>query len=360
MHKRFAYVLLALAASASQAATLPPRFPAPAVQSGFNLTFDGHKLLVSPGAAYVNDKLVTIPQVTEININQAPSGRLTLDTLYVTESGTIAVAQGKPAKHAPEPAVPPDNSLPLAHVVAQGSAALSAADILPITRDSTHVYFGDRMANLKALSGSIEKLKNNQPLRIMFWGDSVTAGANASQPQYKFAELTIKMLRERFHNDKIVYKNFGIGGSNACSRIGTLEEDLKGFKPDLVIIEFVNDLRSKPPDLENVYARINELFDKANTEALWVNPFLPTPILWGRLQDAGGAQDFATEAKGPYFQFVRDKAKEYGWAVADCSQRWAHLDQEGLRADLLLEDGIIHPNDRGHHMLAEEVVKCFH
>lgn len=358
--KSAAGALLTLFAVACQAACGLARFPAPAVQSGLTITCNQHKLSIAPGAVYVNDRLVSIPSTTNINVATAPSGKLVMNTLYVTESGGIGLSCGKPAAHAPEPAEAPEGSLSLAHVVVEGDSPLSNSDILPISRDSTHVYFGDRAFNLKALATTIAKLKAKQPVRIMFWGDSVTAGANASAPDLQFWRLTTKMLCDRFDDGKIVAKNFGIGGSNACGRIATLQQDVKGFKPDLVIIEFVNDLRSKPPDLENVYTRVNEILTDANVDVLWVNPFLPTPILWGKLQDAGGAKDFGDEAKGHYFQFVREKSKEYGWALADCTQRWEHLDQEGLRADLLLQDGIIHPNDRGHRMLAEEIVKCFH
>ena len=46
-------------------------------------------------------------------------------------------------------------------------------------------------------------------------------------------------------------------------------------------------------------------------------------------------------------------------ALADASARWEHLWQEGLPYVTLLRNGINHPDDRGHSLFSEELIKCF-
>jgi hypothetical protein len=56
---------------------------------------------------------------------------------------------------------------------------------------------------------------------------------------------------------------------------------------------------------------------------------------------------------------LRDYAAKHNLALADASARWEHLWREGLPYVTLLRNGINHPDDRGHAMFADELMKCF-
>jgi hypothetical protein len=343
-----------LSCLSSQLATLAAVQPTnPAVQSGLVINSAAHAVTVMAGSIYVNDKLVSVSSPQQIAVPAAPPDTLRLDTLYVSESGAVALAAGKPRKMAPEPGVNPADTLALAHVVVRGAANLSDNDILPISRDGSTTLFSDRGQNQKALAKTLAKLKANQPVKLMFWGDSITCGANASSPDLGYAALAEKMIKQKFHADKLEIKNLGIGGTSVDTRLDKLEPELKSFQPDVMVVEFVNDIRVPIDKLDQCYARVNELAKNYNIEVLYVDPFYPSPTL-------SKLHTYAEESLGvPYYQFVRDRSKQYGWALADAAKRWDTVDREGFHADLLLQDGVVHLNDQGHHMLAEEVFKCF-
>ena len=323
----------------------------PFVQSGLTINAAGHLVTISPGSVYVNDKLITVPTHTQLVVPETDGTTLRLDTLYITESGVVRLAQGVALKNAPEPAEAPEGSLVLAHIVVRSGPVLEA-DVLPISRDASTSYFADLAHNMKSLAKARAKLEAGEPLRVMFWGDSITVGANASSPENSFVSLTQKTLMQRFHSKNIMVKNLGVGGSDVTTRIDQLASELAAFPADVIVIEFVNDLRADAQQLEAAYGRVRQLAQQHSAEVVFMNPFLPSPALFG-------ATTYEQLAARPYYQFVRRKSAEFGWALADCAKRWAAIKQEGLRPDLLLADGIVHLNDRGHKMLAEEVSKCF-
>jgi len=61
----------------------------------------------------------------------------------------------------------------------------------------------------------------------------------------------------------------------------------------------------------------------------------------------------------PQVQWLRDIAEEKGAGVADASRRWEHLASEGIPYTTLLWNGINHPDDRGHLIFAQELMKYF-
>jgi hypothetical protein len=63
--------------------------------------------------------------------------------------------------------------------------------------------------------------------------------------------------------------------------------------------------------------------------------------------------------KRPYVLGLREFADKRQIGLADASARWEHLWKEGLPYLTLLDNTINHPDDRGHRIFAEELLKCF-
>ena len=61
----------------------------------------------------------------------------------------------------------------------------------------------------------------------------------------------------------------------------------------------------------------------------------------------------------PYVANLKRFAEKHDLALADASARWAHLWREGLPYITLLANNWNHPDDRGHRLFAEELIKCF-
>jgi lysophospholipase L1-like esterase len=56
---------------------------------------------------------------------------------------------------------------------------------------------------------TLAKLRGGEPVTIVTWGDSVTAGGDVSSPEKMFAQLFPARLRERFPKSKITHVNAG-------------------------------------------------------------------------------------------------------------------------------------------------------
>jgi GDSL-like Lipase/Acylhydrolase family len=345
----WAFALLATLFSPSFASIKPTN---PSVKSGLDISQSGRTVTVEPGSVYINDQLVSVTKATKIKVRVAPQKFRCIDTLYVTPNGEVGLSISNPAKFAPEPGIVPAGALAIAHVVTQGAAPFTDSDILPIMRGGNELFFADREVNEQALKKTLAKLKSGEPVKIIFWGDSITCGANATKPEFGYAALTEKKLRALYPHANMTIKNLGIGGSSIATRITTIEPALKSFHPDMVLIEFINDIQFPIERIEPLYERVYQMGHVYGFETLYVNPFFPDP----GLLNLHNALEVATI---PYYKFVRNTSRKYGWAMADSAKRWQSLDREGLRADLLMQDGVVHLNNFGHEMLAEEVFKCF-
>ena len=60
-----------------------------------------------------------------------------------------------------------------------------------------------------------------------------------------------------------------------------------------------------------------------------------------------------------YVSLLKTFAHKHNIALADASARWEHLYKEGLPYITLLRNAFNHPDDRGHMIFAEELIKCF-
>ena len=277
-----------------------------------------------------------------------------VDTLVVNEAGKLSLLRGKPAMSAPLPPRLPADVLPLANIyVPPAGRASGAADILPVkSLQPAPPPVEVRQLNARALAQTLGKLKANQDVKIVFWGDSVTGGADASTPDKSFASILLSLLRERFPQANISAENAGVGGSNTVGRLPAFESEVLAKQPDLVVVEFINDMRLPAEILDANYAKILAALKQAGCDVILCVPHLPVPALMG-------TKSWEQVAQHPYFTFLRRTARSAQTGLADVARRWTNLDREGLRPDLMLADEIIHPNDRGHAIYAEELLKCF-
>lgn len=196
-------------------------------------------------------------------------------------------------------------------------------------------------------------------MKIVCWGDSVTAGGDAS-PQTKKRYTTIfeQMLRKHVPDAKLTVDTIAVGGSNSrqwlypekfAKRKDTRWQRVVDAKPDLVTIEFVNDAYMSKALVNEVYADILQRIRDLGAEVILITPHFTT---------MGTANPYPVERR-PYVLALRDFAKRNQLALADAAARWEHLAKEGVPYITLLRNGYNHPENRGHLIFAEELMKCF-
>jgi hypothetical protein len=119
---------------------------------------------------------------------------------------------------------------------------------------------------------------------------------------------------------------------------------------DLVTIEFVNDCLFDGPAFERVYARIAELLTAAGVDVIAITPHR---TCFG----VDTVEDLLRPDPRPYVAMLRDWAHQHGFGIADASGRWDQLAAAGLPFTTLLANGINHPDDRGHRIFVDELLR---
>ncbi len=290
---------------------------------------------------------------------------LRMDTVQVSANGKASLKVGEPHISAP---VPPDADLgcvAIAHVlVSYRATEVTAEAIYPITETATQAVTASAPGRIPK---TLAKLKSGQPVTIVCWGDSVTAGGNASKPETRYVDVFAAGLRFQFPQAKIDVQNISAGGSNSRQWLYPEKYPYRGLqgsenparfenvlnaKPDLVTIEFVNDAGLNAAQVEETYGEILQRLEPSGAEVILITPHF---TMWKMM----GFTSMREAERRPYVLALRDFAEMHHVALADAAARWEHLAKEGLPYLTLLHNTINHPDDRGHRLFAEELWKCF-
>ena len=85
----------------------------------------------------------------------------------------------------------------------------------------------------------IQRAVRAERLNVVFFGGSLTWGANASDPNItSWRGLTMKMLCERYPDAHFNFKDAAIGGTGSSLGVFRMERDVFSFNPDLVLLDF--------------------------------------------------------------------------------------------------------------------------
>lgn len=100
----------------------------------------------------------------------------------------------------------------------------------------------------------IDKLENGSEVNIVFYGDSITAGSNATgtvgaRPQTPmWTQMVTRALRDKYPKATINYTNTAVGGKETNWAITELEKRVNSYSPDLVVLAFGMNDGSKTDD----------------------------------------------------------------------------------------------------------------
>jgi lysophospholipase L1-like esterase len=289
---------------------------------------------------------------------------LRLDTIQVCADGTVSLKQGEPHISAPVPPAADAGCRALAHVLVPYRATETREDhIYPILETADQAVTRTTPGRIPK---TLAKLKAGGPVRIVCWGDSVTAGGNASQPELRYVDVFAAGLRERFPRAQVDVENISAGGSNSRQWLFPDRFPYRGLhgdasparfervlaaKPDLLTIEFVNDAGLNAQQVEETYGDILKRLEPLGAEVILITPHF---TMWRMM----GFKSMREAERRPYVHALREFAEKHRVALADAAARWEHLWKEGLPYLTLLHNTINHPDDRGHRLFAEELWKC--
>jgi hypothetical protein len=284
-----------------------------------------------------------------------------IDSIEVDSSGVVSIRHGEPHNATPRPPAPSNNNLVIANIWIPGRlTSLTKENLFPILEPFYPELKHSKPPALSLLPKTWEKLRKGEPLHILAWGDSVTAGAQTSDASHQYQQRFVSTLKSEFPDSTIRLTTVGWPSSNSDSFLVEPPGSDYNFdravienRPDLVIMEFVNDSYLTPELVEEKYSYLHHRFQQIGAEWIILTPHFVRPNWMG-------ADSVRLDSDPrPYVKGVRQFTSKHGVALADASLRWGHLWKEGIPYTTLLCNGINHPDDRGHELFALSLLELF-
>lgn len=194
------------------------------------------------------------------------------------------------------------------------------------------------------LSRFLKKLEEKEPVTMLFYGDSITVGANASgfmglPPYCKiWAEQVTDALKEKYNTDNITYVNTAVGGTTSDWGLQQVPERVSPYKPDVMFLAFgMNCGNAVPP--ERFKENLKGIIDAARIS----NPECDVVLVSTTLPNKEVAGFFGMQPL--YIDVIRELAKEYdNIAVADMTSIHSYLLTKKRFCDMT-GNNVNHPND---------------
>lgn len=211
------------------------------------------------------------------------------------------------------------------------------------------------------IPASWKKLQSGEKIRILAWGDSVTDASYLPDTNDRWQMQFLARLKRRFPQANIELVTEAWGGRNTAAyrneppgSVHNYQEKVLDAKPDLVVMEFVNDAGFNTAQVEHEYTRILNEFQAIGAEWIILTPHYVRPD-WMGLTTCRDCDDDPRE----YVRAVRAFGAAHHVAIADAAQRYGHLWREGIPYLVLMMNNINHPNRDGMTIFADALMDLF-
>lgn len=179
------------------------------------------------------------------------------------------------------------------------------------------------------------RAEQGEDITIGFLGGSITQGSLDSRPDTCYASLVYRWWQERFPKGNFSCVNAGIGGTTSHFGAARADEDLLYARPDVVFVEFsVND---------DDNAHFRECYEGLIRHILRCDWKPAVVLLHNRFYSDGHSAQRIHDEVGRYYGLPR---------VCMGDAVLPRIQSGELDRDEITPDGL-HPNDRGHELLAE-------
>lgn len=285
---------------------------------------------------------------------------LRIDSVARMPDSSVILVQGSGTSAAPSPPALPAGAIRLANLWIPGPIkALTPDHLFPILENTyggptSEVTFGGKFPRL------MEKLRSGEPIRILAWGDSVTAGGYLP-PEKRWQERFLSRLRERYPRAQVELRTEAWAGRSTVSYLNeppgaehNYREKVLAMKPDLVISEFVNDASLPADAYERAYPEILKDLQSIGTEWIILTPHYIKPSWMGLSSERGIDDD-----PRAYVQFLRNFASTQPVLLADASARYGRLWRQGIPHTSLMVNSVNHPNAEGMEIFVDTLMQLF-
>ncbi len=191
------------------------------------------------------------------------------------------------------------------------------------------------------LRGFRKKLDKGTSATIVSYGNSITAGGEASSMELMFQFRYADYLRNNFPKANISMEDVSIPGHTSTHGIDLWDAYIGKTSPDLVLVGWgMNDhnINANSPDQlrENLVKLVGMIKEKKHAEVILFSTFPPHDE-W----------QYGTHRMELYSEATRMAAKQAHCAFVNVYQTWKKVLQRKDQSSLLANN-INHPNDFGH------------
>lgn len=209
------------------------------------------------------------------------------------------------------------------------AGSIAAQELAPDVMARSLLSAGDP----SRLQRVFERARKGEPITVSVIGGSITQGASATKPEFRYGDRVAAWWTERFPKSKITLVNAGIGATGSDYAVQRAERDLLSKKPDFVIVEYgVNDgdTQACAETLEGLIRQILR------------QPQRPAIVLLFVMND-GGANAQAWHSKvGKHYALPMISYRDALWPEITAGR----MKKPEIFADF------VHPNDNGHALAA--------
>ena len=193
--------------------------------------------------------------------------------------------------------------------------------------------------DLTRIKNLMRRAQAGEELTIGFLGGSITQGSLATEHKNTYAYRVFTWWKETFPKAEFHYVNGGIGGTTSHFGVARAVSDVLMYQPDFVVIDFsVND---KPNDF------FKETYEGVLLKVLtWTSE--PAVVLLNNVYyDTGINAQEQHVAVGDWYQIPHVSIKD---------TLYQEMKAGAYTREELTPDGL-HPNDKGHGLVAAEIIK---
>lgn len=189
------------------------------------------------------------------------------------------------------------------------------------------------------------KLSRGDAVKVVAFGDSITAGLDVPDPANVFWNQWAESLRRKYPAARITVQNGATSGDSSVQGLERLQGKVLAQRPDLVLVGFgMNDHNRGgvpvPQFQQNLKQLVERIRQATGAEVILYSCFPPNPQ-W----------KFGSHRMADYAAATAQAAREAGCAYADVFNNWQALAARKKPEDLLAND-INHPNEFGHWIYA--------
>lgn len=191
--------------------------------------------------------------------------------------------------------------------------------------------------NLARLKQCMCRANQGEEMTIAFLGGSITQGSNASSRENSYAYRVFSWWKESFPQAEFHYVNGGIGGTTSHFGVARAVSDVLMYQPDFVVVDFsVND------DADLLFQETYE--GVIRKLLLW--PSKPAVVILNNVfYDTGMNAQAYHNAVGKWYMVPYVSVMDTLYQSMKAG-KYNRLE--------LTEDGL-HPNDKGHSLVAKEI-----